>query len=452
MKFINKLTYSLILPLSDLITGYEIKNALKFLLESQYWSREQIDNHQFVKLKELIEHAYNNVPFYRELYSDHKIKPEDIQKLSDLKHLPIITKDIMKENSKLLIAKNCKIKNLVYCSSSGSTGEPFQFYTTKMADSFLKAAAIRAWYWMGYKLGDKYVKISMNPRTSKIKKIQDYVNRSLYLSSNQLIKKNFIDISEKIQSFNPEYIRCYPHPLDYLSSVIKENYNNYFLSNLKAINTTGSTLKDEIRENIEKTFRVRIFDTYSCEGGTIFSECAEHVYHPAEEYAISEYIPDNFTKSDKNSPFRHITTDLYNYAFPFIRYDTQDYIEIDDSAHLCKCGRNFKNVKKIRGRDSDIIITPSKKILIVENFVAYFEWIKEIDQIQVVQNEIDQITINIVVNSSFNNDVYNKIFKYWKEYIGEDVNLELKVVNEIKLTPTGKRRIVIRNPKVKLND
>lgn len=452
MKLINKLTYNLILPISDFITGYEIKSILNFLLKSQYWTRDEINNHQLIRLKLLIEHAYNNVPFYHELYSNLRIKPSDIQKISDLSYLPIITKNIMKENNKLFLAKNINKKDLIYCSSSGSTGEPFQFYSTKKAESFLKASAIRAWYWMGYNLGDKYVKISMNPRNSKIKKIQDLINRSKYLSSNQLIRSNFIKISEQIQSFNPEFIRCYPHPLHYLATIIKENKDKMSFKSLKAINTTGSTLKNEIRNTIEEVFGVKIFDTYSCEGGTIFSECSNHIYHPAEEYAISEFISDKFTELDENRPYRHITTDLYNYAFPFIRYDTQDYLEIDNNTDKCNCNRNFKKIKRIRGRDSDIIITPSKKILIVENFVAYFEWIKEVDQIQIIQSEINVITINIIVNKNFNNEILSKITEYWKKYIGEDVHVYVKVVDEIKLTPTGKRRIVIRDPKIKLDD
>ena len=54
-------------------------------------------------------------------------------------------------------------------SSSGSTGEPFQFYKTPHSRSFSKATAIRAWYWMNYRLGDKYVKTSIHNRTNPIK-------------------------------------------------------------------------------------------------------------------------------------------------------------------------------------------------------------------------------------------------------------------------------------------
>ena len=447
MNIRNILTKHIVLPLSDIALRQPVYKHLKFLQKSQWWSESDLIEYQNEKLRKLIQHAYKNVPFYYELFSDLKLKPEDIQTKKDLQKLPIISKEDLKRNCKKHIAKNVKKKDLIYLSSSGSTGEPFQFYKTKNAESFLKAAAIRSWFWMGYRLGDKYVKISMNERSSLVKKVQDKVNNCLYLSSKQLSPTEFKRIEKKINKFDPLFIRCYPVPLKFLSEQIK-HYNG---NNLIAINTTGSTLHSDIRKEIEEVFGVQIFDSYSCEGGTMFAQCPDHhSYHPAEEYAISEFIEDKFTFSDPEKPLRHITTDLHNYASPFIRYDTQDYMVLG-SNKKCICGRNFKNVQKIKGRDSDILITPSGKYLIVENFVAYFEWIQEVDQIQIVQNKLDEIVFYLVVNKKFNESTFKKIFAYWRDYIGLSVKIIIKITDEIKLTPTGKRRTVIRDPKIPIS-
>ena len=96
--------------------------------------------------------------------------------------------------------------------------------------------------------------------------------------------------------------------------------------------------------------------------------------------------------------------------------------------------------------------TPSGKLLIVENFVAYFQYVSEVDQIQVIQDKENEITINLIVNRAFNSEVHHKLSTYWSNYIGSDVKVRLEVVEEIKLTPTGKRRTVIRNPNISLND
>jgi phenylacetate-CoA ligase len=448
---INLLSRKILLPIGDIITGQSISKHLKYLMESQWWDKEQIKDYQERKLRNLIKHSVETVPYYNDLFIRLKLKIADIQKHDDLKYLPILTKAIMKnEGIKRFTSTAIPKSEMILSSSSGSTGEPLQYYVTKNSESLLKAAAIRGWYWMGYKLGDKYIKLSMNPRSSKIKIIQDYLNRCLYLSVNQLTEQAFKNIIKKIEQYNPNIIRGYPAPLFFLADIVEKRKGIKF-PNLLAINTTGSTLHSEIRENIQRIFKVKIYDSYSCEGGTEFFQCENlNYYHPSEEYAISEFIEDNFTKNDPDKARRHISTDLNNYATPFIRYDTQDYMVLGEETN-CKCGRKYLNISKIKGRDSDILITPSGKYLIVENFVAYFEWFPSVEQFQIYQEKINLIFIRLVVNKLFNEKVKKELFDYWEKYIGSDVELKFEIVDEIKLTSTGKRRNVIRNTEININ-
>jgi phenylacetate-CoA ligase len=447
----NFIVPKILLQISDIITHQSISAQLKFLIKSQWWTKEQIKDYQNMKLRNLIRHSVQTVPYYHDLFNSLGLKSDDIQSSTDLKKLPILTKAIIKregiERFKSLVIPG---KDMIPASSSGSTGEPLQFYVTKKSESIYKAAQIRGWYWMGYKLGDKYVKLSMNPRNSRIKNIQDYLNRCLYLSTTQLNTRVFTNGIEKIERFEPKFIRGYPAPLYFLSQIV-EKRNGLKFPGLLAINTTGSTLHNNFRDKIQKIFNVKIYDSYSCEGGTEISQCENlDYYHPAEEYAISEFIEDNFTINDPDKARRHISTDLNNYATPFIRYDTQDYIVLG-SETKCPCGRNFLNIKQIKGRDSDILITPSGKYLIVENFVAYFEWVPSVEQLQVYQEKLNLIYIRLVVNKLFNDKIKKEVTDYWQNYIGHDVELKIEIVDEIKLTPTGKRRTVVRNAEINLN-
>jgi phenylacetate-CoA ligase len=240
----------------------------------------------------------------------------------------------------------------------------------------------------------------------------------------------------------------------FLSKQIETDLGEYPGKSLKAINTTGSTLHEKDRAFIEKCFNAKIFDSYSCEGGANYYQCSSYNnYHPAEEYAISEFIADKYSLSDPEHPQRHITTDLHNYACPFIRYDTQDYVVLG-AEETCSCGRKYKNIEKIKGRDTDILISPSGKFILMENILGYFEdsdkISKQILQVQVVQEQIDKIIFNMVVNDNYSNETQKEIYKYWHNFIGSDVDVIVKVVDEIKLTSGGKRRTVIRNPDIRI--
>ena len=62
-------------PLSDIITGCNTLTQLKFLKESQWWSLENLEQFQLLKLKNLINHCYKNVPYYHNLFRKLEITP-----------------------------------------------------------------------------------------------------------------------------------------------------------------------------------------------------------------------------------------------------------------------------------------------------------------------------------------------------------------------------------------
>ena len=447
MNLRNILNEKIILPLADIALGQSIKKHLDFLLKSQWWSESDLKEYQNEKLIALIKHAYENVPYYNELFKKLKLRPDDIRNSDDLVKLPILTKEEIRENFKSgkIIAKNISKKELILSGSSGSTGEPLQFYITKDAESFSKACAIRGWNWMGYSLGDRYIKLSQNPRKG-IKRIQDKVNNCCYLFAQQLTNDSFRIITESILKAKPSFIRGYPDPILFLAKYIREN--NITLPPVTAINTTGNILFPETKALIEEVFHAPVFDSYSCEGGAGVSECdTHHCYHSSMEYAVTEIMSDS-KEVNPGENGRVITTDLHNYAVPFIRYDTQDYVV--KSSKQCTCGRNLLPIDKIEGRDSDILITPKGKYLIVHNFTGYFEWLDSVDQFQIRQDKIDEFNLLLKVNSKYSFEVEKEIYNYWEKYIDEDVKIKIHVVDDIPLTKSGKRRFLIRDKSITL--
>ena len=69
-----------------------------FLQESQWWSKERLEEYQMQQLEKLLKHAYENVPYYRRVFNERGLKPKDIQDVEDLKKLPHLTKDKFRYN------------------------------------------------------------------------------------------------------------------------------------------------------------------------------------------------------------------------------------------------------------------------------------------------------------------------------------------------------------------
>ena len=60
-------------------------------------SREEILKIQNEKIVKQVKHVYDNVPYYRNLMDQKGVKPEDIQSVDDIKKLPFLSKDDLRE-------------------------------------------------------------------------------------------------------------------------------------------------------------------------------------------------------------------------------------------------------------------------------------------------------------------------------------------------------------------
>lgn len=443
MSLFNIISEKIILPVSDLVLNRELNESLVFLNESQYWTSDQISCFQDSKLRDLITHANVSVPYYRELFSACNIKPEEIKTKADLSKIPVLTKEIIKREGveRFTSTKICK-RDKILSSSSGSTGEPLFYYNTREAYTMNLAGSLRGWYWMGYRLGDKYVKLSQNSRNSYLKKIQDRFSRNLYLPTNPLIDSNYDFILKKIEKYRPDIIRCYPDPLLFLARYRK--MHSGFLHRPKAIATTGNTLHPETRKEIEEAFGCKIFDAYNCEGNATVFECPTHsCYHSQGEYGISEVL-DEKGEIVTSGTGRLISTDLWNLAHPFIRYDTQDLVEVDGTR--CECGRSLFRIKRIIGRDNDILLMENGRRFIVHNFTGFFQVDsaqinRSVDQFQIIKMADNKILFRLVVNSRYNDTVGDYIRLFWEKEMNSKVIIEK--VEQIPLNIAGKRRFII---------
>jgi len=59
-------------------------DTYSFLQESQWWSKEKLEEYQMQQLEKLLNHAYNNVPYYKKVFDERGLKPKDIQDFDDL--------------------------------------------------------------------------------------------------------------------------------------------------------------------------------------------------------------------------------------------------------------------------------------------------------------------------------------------------------------------------------
>lgn len=452
-KMYPTLFRNVIFPVMEFSQGTKIQKYLKWLEKTQWWKPEELEELQNKKLRALIRHAYENVPYYHNLFRKLNLKPEDIKTKEDLKKLPILTKDEIRKNFIELLAKNFEKWKPLQNATSGTTGEPLKYYITIDSASIRWASGFRAWGWAGYKLGDKRATLagaSLVPSNIPFKKRLRYLfERNLPLSAFNLTEEAMAQYAQKLRHFKPKFIRGYPTALSIFAKYLDEN--NIYDLRPQAIFTTAETLFPHQRKIIENAFGCEVFDGYGCvDGNANAMECNEHIYHIASEQVVMEFVKKG-ERVYHNELGEVVVTDLYNYAMPFIRYAPGDVAIPSDEQ--CPCGRGLPLIKSIEGRTWDLIITRSGRI-IYPILIPYMFYpnpnnpkeIKGIKQYQVVQETKEKLLIKIVKESGCEED-FGYILQNFRKFIGDEMDLEVSFVESIPPEKSGKVRLVVSKVK-----
>lgn len=430
MSFRNYISENVFLPISDLIAGQNVARSFRFLKETDGWSQEQVIDFQNKRLRMLIRHAVESVPYYNDLFKSLNLSVDDIQTKNDLRKLPIVDKSIMRrEGGDRFVSNSYPVKKRVSHCSSGSTGEPFSYFTSKESDGLNTAAKLSTWYQAGYRMGDKYIKIANGERQGVLKKLQDRMNNCIFVPFYSISDDNLKAILRLVEEEKPSIIRSYPIPIYLLAQCRLDNPDFVFCP--KHIMTTGSTLSTAYRELIEKAFCCDVIDSYSCEGTPNTYETVSHDgYKVSDAFGIIEVLDEN-DNVITDGVGRVISTDLWNFAQPFIRYDAHDLVEV----------RNGK-ITRIMGRECDSLVCSGGIRYTVHNFSRFFlHEVSGVTAYQVVKKKDGSILFNLEVNNDFDDTVKNHIVKYWSEQLQKSVRLE--IVPSIPLMKNNKRRVVV---------
>lgn len=424
----------IILPLSDLLTGQQVHRYLKFMLRSEHWNTGQITDFQNERFRKLITHAAHHVPFYRDWFKTNGLSPSDFHSIEDITKLPIVDKTFMrKEGIERFMADNISPRERMVAHSSGSTGEPFEFYVSREAYSVNTAAKLRTWYGAGYRLGDRYIKLASSPRTSVLKKIQDKMTNGTMVAFTSLDNNALEGILDKIERIRPTLIRTHPNAIYYLAR-FREQHPSRYSFNPRYIMTTSSNLPLPFREVVTRVFHCDIIDSYSCEGTANVAETPAHDgYHISHEYGIIEIL-DNEGHLVTGGIGTVVSTDLWNYAMPFIRYNTQDIVGVDDHG----------TIQRIAGRKCEVLEMPNGQRYTGQVIEDYFTYHTEhsVEAFQVVHRKDGSVLFHLMVNCHFTEAIQERITTHWGTAL--ETTVEVKVVGHIPLMHNNKYLTIVK--------
>jgi len=447
--------------------GYALDpfSILSKLNRLQWLAKEELEERAFNKLRVLLSHADRNVPLYAKRFKASGIKPEDVKGIRDLARIPIIGKYELKNNFSEAIAGNVPGYRRFLGRTSGSTGEPFQFYQDTYAGPMNLASFWLFNSWFGVKPLSKYVRISspqypsgtyVKPSFSSLSfdgLVRTMLNLGplypkYHISALEVTPENTLSIVSKINEYRPQYFEGYVSAL-VLLAIYMRRYGLSFEFKPKGVMTTSETLAEAQRTQIESVFSCSVFNTYGLleVGGIVAQECsAREGLHINSDLVLVEVVDQNGELCSLGEGGRMIITDLNNFVMPFIRYDTGD---VGVQGDFCSCGRGFPLIKRIQGREADYVETASGDriplVSISHPLFAVFGFSHYIDEFQYVQRKKGKITLKVVPRESYTPHVETAIQNSIRKLLESiEIDVDIKVVERIQPLRSGKRPILVK--------
>jgi phenylacetate-CoA ligase len=420
----------------------------RFLEQSQYWSRERLQEYQNEKLRQLLTHAYQSCPYYTRLFDERNLKPDSFHGPEDLVLLPVLTKDLVYDNGDDIISTKFNQADLKKFSSGGTTGQQTTMFIDNESYNIKLASAWRFEHWMGMTPCDKqaiFWPAAMDFEESPgIKtRIKDrFILRKLLVYIGASSEAQMLEFYEEMVKFKPKFLKFFPSPVMNFVDLLRKN--SLPVPTLTGIMSTGEPLYDDVRTYLEETFHCTIYDMYgSREVGNTSSQCNEHNgLHVAMETSVVEFL-ENGVPVKPGERGEIFITDLTNYGFPLIRYQISDYGRSIDEP--CACGRGLTRMSAGVGRVSDDFLDASGRSHSAYVLVAHIpaELSHRIGQIQIVQRSLLDLLVRMTRKPEPTPETFQFVESRLKKLIGEAIRVEFELVDKIPPERSGKTRFFI---------
>lgn len=427
--------------------GFDMKSNQRLVRESQFWSTEQTEAYQMGQLRSLLRHAYQHVPFYREVFDKERFKPSDFQSTSDLCLLKPIGKQDVLANPTAFMADNFKAFHAKKQHTGGTSGQLFAYFQDSRAWSLSWALKMRTFEWGGFTYGKDRLGVmaggSLAPSRSPLslnalwrKACNCYSMPISHLDAETMEKYD-----RQLRGQHIRFLRGYPSSLSTFASYLREKGKTL---PMQAVFTTAEVLYPYQRETLMQVFGCEVFDAYGCgDGMGHATECeCHHGFHVCPEVSIMQVVDEQGNPVAPGKEGEVVLTSLFDYAMPLIRYAPGDRAILKEND--CLCGRRGMMLERIVGRSSDVFKLSNGRVLNGLS-IPLEDLDMDLAQFQIVQEASDRIVVKIVPRRTVKTDLVDRIQRMLRYHCGEGIIVEVNLVDHIESPPSGKFQYIVSN-------
>lgn len=409
------------------------------------WAPARIAEYQAARVHHIVRVAYSGSHYYRDLFDDLGIHPEDLRTVGDLRQVPLLTKDLVRAHARELTTRHSPGRGWLHGHTSGTTGSPLSLWYDRRTCILTNAVdgRFKSWIgigpddWLGVILGRVVVTPHRaRPPFWKVNWIQRQVWFSCFHMSDPLLGSYVAEIRRR----DLRYLEGFPSTLFVLAQYLLRRGSTL---PMRAVITSSETLHPLQREAIEAAFECPLFDFYAAAERVIHAgECEVHDgKHVSEDYGFLEVVNAHGDPVPDGDPGYLVGTSFHNEAMPLLRYRTDDIATI--MPEPCSCGRTFRRISAVTTKAVDVVTTPSGRMITPSSLTHPFKPFPQITKSQVIQDQPDRLLVKLVTDGRFTADDQTNLHSELLQRVGGELRIEFQFCEDIPRERSGKYRFVI---------
>lgn len=410
---------------------------------------DQWKAYQTTQLRKLLLHSFNMVPWYNRSFTRAGITAQQLQhfQIDQLNTLPLLEKDTLRQEGKSSLLASEKEKGGTFFSSSGSTGTPTSIlfsHAMHQRSSALYEARVRNWAGVSRHdprgmIGGRRIMPAGNAKPPYYR--YNFIEKQLYFSAYHINKQTVPGYAEGLMKYSTQYMVGYAMSNYILAKFLQEAGETP--PPMKAVITSSEKLTPTMRNILGEVYNCKVYDGWGgVENCGLISENEYGQLLISPDSALIEILKPDGAPAKPGEEGELVCTGFFNYDQPLIRYRIGDMVKVSED-QVTKCGRAFTVIDEIVGRVEDVVVGKDGREMV--RFHGIFVNLPNVVKGQVIQEEIERFTINVMTNGLTAKE-REAITSRMISQLG-NVEININEMSDIPVGNNGKFRAVISKVK-----
>ena len=332
-------------------------------------------------LREAVQHAHANVPFYRRFWAERGFDPQNVRRIEDVTRIPVVDVSAAREavRSGELASGRAADAPCSVLHTSGSTAARLRIRVGAMEARLWRAQGLRIWREHGYRWHQK--KAQFDPAPGAFHSLQRLgISRTVWICSTDPVAKQ----RDRFVAAGADWLIATPTVLRRLARSLSSS--GFRFRRPRGAFCPGELLDAHTRRIVKRVFGCDPVGVYALtEVGYVAWQCERRgAFHVNADTYLVEVLRDG-EPAAPGQLGQVVLTDLRNRTQPFLRYETGDLALPADTT--CGCGRGLPCLASLEGRREASVVTEDGRAISARALVDHLATVASPDAWRLVQQD-----------------------------------------------------------------